>query len=294
MLLFSVFIISLLAIAWFTVYSPSYDSFAGEADPVSNRRVATVSMMKDPKNIEEWLKHHRDMGIVRFYIRLEETPELDAFLQAQPDVVVMKGSSTGKNEYSEIQVRQKKMVDAALAQGLQSGDVDWLIHIDADELLHGSLDEIYEMPASARTFWMQNEEAVYENIPGKKDSCFDASEFRNCDSQGVHCVSYVNGKGGGRVTEDVSLGGPHRFDTSKPGNQQIKLEKLVVRHFESCDYESYRKKFMHLAKNDDTEKIPFSYYNESIEAARTGDENALQCVYTKHRTVKGDLSDSCL
>jgi len=265
----------------------------------SSHRIGIVSMIKEPKNIEQWLKHHRDMGILRFYIRLEETPDLVSYLDSQKDVVLDKGSSTGKNEYTEIQVRQKKMVDTALKKAYEAGDIDWLIHIDCDELLEGDLDEIRGLSPKNRLFWMENVEAVYEDIPEKADTCFKAATFRKCSDPSVHCVSYVNGKGGGRVATDVTLGGPHRFTSTLEEGGGIKLEKVVVKHYESCDFYSYKKKFMHLALNDDKMEIPFSYYNESIEAAKkaneTGKDNILECVYEKHRTTKGEsLQEDCL
>jgi hypothetical protein len=171
--------------------------------------------------------------------------------------------------------------------------------MDCDELLDGSLDEIHRLPEKVRTFWMENVEAVYEDIPKKDDKCFAAATFRKCSEEGVRCVSYVNGKGGGRVAPDVTLGGPHRFVSSMSGAEDKKLSSLIIKHYESCDFDSYKKKFMHLAQNDATMKIPFSYYNESIEAAKeankTGSDDILECVYEKHRTTKGEnATGDCL
>lgn len=244
--------------------------------------VGIVSMMKDPKNVDEWLDHHRSMGIRQFFIRLEETPALESYLRSQPDVVLTVGASSGVNEYEEIQVRQRRMVDDAL----QVASVDWLIHLDADELLSGDLDEIRALPESVRTFWMENTEAVYQGVPGKKDSCFQAATFRNCNGVHSDCKSYANGKGGGRVAKDVTSFGPHRF-ISDLTDKDVKLQGVVVQHYESCDYEQYKKKYQRLAVSDTTQDIPFSYYRDSIDAAKTGDEERLQCVYEKHRTVAG-------
>ncbi|NBU04940.1 MAG: glycosyltransferase family 2 protein, partial [Sphingobacteriia bacterium] len=93
-------------------------------------------MIKKPKNINTWLDHHRNLGISRFYIRLEDTPELETILQSQKDVVVQIGKSTGENEYNEIQVRQRKMMNEAL-KSAKTDNIQWIIHIDSDELLVG-------------------------------------------------------------------------------------------------------------------------------------------------------------
>ena len=252
---------------------------------IRNGRIGIVSMMKDPKNVEEWLHHHRNMGVIQFYIRLEETPALESLLKSQPDVVLTVGESSGVNEYEEIQVRQRNMVDAALADAMKTGDISWLIHIDSDELLAGDLDEIRNLPESVRTFWMENVEAVYDGVPGKTDSCFKAETFRECNKS--DCKSYANGKGGGRVAEDVQSHGPHRFHSQTRETEGVKLQGVVVKHYESCDYDQYKKKYERLAVTNTALDIPFSYYKDSIEAAKTGDEDMLRCVYKKHRTVEG-------
>lgn len=293
----------------------TFDTGSNEGNNGSNGsnegRIGIVSMMKNPKNMEHWLQHHRDMGVAHFYIRLEESPEWEAYLNEQPDVTLFVGKSTGINEYEEKQVRQTNFVNLALKQALQSGSLDWLIQIDSDELLSGDLDEVRDLPESVRTCWMNNVEAVYEGVPGKNDSCFQAAKFRECSKGHDGCVSYANGKGGGRVAPDVSSFGSHRFKSGnkgsgrdkegsgrdKEGHKEVQLKRLLVQHFESCDYDLYKEKYTQLSNTDTQIDIPFSYYHESIRAAEvaniTGNEDALQCVYTKHRTVLGNSSDDC-
>jgi hypothetical protein len=219
--------------------------------------IGIISMMKEPKDIETWLEKHRDLGIRHFYIRLEETPDLELFLKSQPDVTVRSGESNGVNEYEDIQKRQNKWVNEAFQMAaLDNTQVKWLIHIDSDELLQGDLDQIEALPDDVRTFWMQNLDK---------------------------CVSYGNGKSGGRVAPDVSANGPHRMKTSITGSSMPKLPGLFVQHYESCNFEIYKKKFKRLAVQDRKLDIPFPYYNESIDAARRDDDNALRNIYKKYR-----------
>ena len=247
-------------------------------------KIAIVSMMKKPKNIEMWLEKHRVLGIVRFYIRLEETPEIEELLNEQPDVVLTIGQSAGTDEYTDIQTRQNKMMDLALKTAKSDG-IDWLIHIDSDEILEGDLDEIRKLPENARTFWMQNEEAKYSDIPRASDSCFNAAKFTNCAENPKECVSYGNGKGGGRVAEDVAADGPHRFKSNKPGAEQPKLTGMIVQHYESCDFDTYKRKFQSLAKQDTPQNIPFTYYNDAIEAAKVPGDEALERVFRQYRVA---------
>jgi hypothetical protein len=204
-------------------------------------------------------------------------------LQSQKDVVVQIGKSTGENEYNEIQVRQRKMMNEAL-KSAKTDNIQWIIHIDSDELLVGDLNEIRELPEDVRTFWMQNEEAKYAKIPRAADNCFTASAFYNCAEYPDKCVSYGNGKPGGRAELDVSEHGPHRFKSNAKNAREVKV-KVIVQHYESCDFEMYKNKFKHLANQDEKTRkdIPFSYYKESIDAAKQPGDEAMERVFTKYR-----------
>lgn len=279
---FSVTIVFILFIC-IGIYNSIYFSKTKEG---FTNQLAVVSMIKNPKNMETWLQKHRDLGILRFYIRLEQTPELESFLESQPDVYVKIGQSSGVNEYKEIQTRQNAWVNEALQLAANDG-MDWLIHIDSDEILEGDIDQIRNLPESTRTFWMQNVEAKYKSIPKSHDNCFVAAKFVNCakPDAGESCVSYANGKAGGRCAPDVSSFGPHRFKSNQWGNPDPELKGIVVQHYESCDFEQYKAKYKNLATQDLANDIPFSYYNDSIKAVLEGNDPALERVYTEYRLV---------
>ena len=126
---------------------------------------------------------------------------------------------------------------------------------------------------------MQNIEAVYDSIPGTNDSCFKAKYYKDCGDHTSNCASYVNGKGGGRTTPDVKCNGPHRF---KSNGNEVKLD-IVVKHYESCDFEQYLKKYSRLKKGVNLDTIPFPYYRESIIAS--GSKDKLKDVYKRYRVA---------
>ena len=136
-----------------------------------NVEIGIVSMMKNPKNIETWLNTHRTLGIKHFYIRLEDSPKVESFLNEQSDVTVQIGKSTGINEYDEIQTRQNAWVNEAFQLALtDKNQIGWLVHIDSDELLEGPINALTSLPENVRTFWIQNHEAKFEGVPSKKDN----------------------------------------------------------------------------------------------------------------------------
>jgi hypothetical protein len=239
-------------------------------------RIAIISVMYRPKSIKDWLQLHRNLGIVHFYIRLEDTPNLVEYLRSQPDVTLEVGTSNAGNQYNSIMDRQLKMANDALKL-CKLDKIDWLIQIDCDEILEGDLNEISQLPNDTDTFWMQNYEAVYDGIPSSTDTCFQAKFYKDCGKDS--CVSYVNGKGGGKVTEGVESNGCHRF---KGKLREAKLKRLIVKHYESCDFEQYIKKYQRYQKDVKLETIPFPYYRESILAKDNKD--LLRDIYTRYRT----------
>lgn len=252
-------------------------------------KIGIISMIKNPKNIETWLKKNRENGVSHFYIRLEDSPEVMDFLQDQQDVTLQIGNGSGNNEYNEIQTRQEKMVNHFLEESQKDDNhLEWLIHMDSDELLDGDLDEIRQLPSNVHTFWMQNEEAKFDKVPGKEDNCFHASKFYDCAKDPGKCVSYGNGKSGARVCKETRSNGPHRCKSLSPSAKEVKLEKVKIKHFESCDFDSYKKKYMNLSKQDDATRkdIPFPYYKDSIDAALSGNDENLKKIYTKYRVEK--------
>ena len=256
-----------------------------QTDPKTSRGgVAIVSMMKDPKNMDVWLDRHRKTGIQHFFIRLEDSPA--SYLRDQPDVTVQLGESTGINEYDNKQVRQDTWVNEALKLCAKSHpSLGWMIHIDSDEIVVGDLSQLQQLSDKVRTVWFQNVEAKFRDIPTVEESCFDAARFVNCADEPGECAAYGNGKSAGRIASDVSAHGPHRFKSSRSGETEQKVDKILVEHYESCDFDMYKKKFKGLAVQDKKMNIPFSYYKESIKAAKAGSDADLEKVYRKYRVA---------
>ena len=243
----------------------------------ADKVVAIASMMRRPTDISTWLDVHRKMGIGRFYVRAEDSPDLVAFLKTQADVVLEEGDSDGGNNYNTQQSRQTEFVNRALDKAMASGDVAWLLHIDADELLDGDLSILATLPASIKCLRIQNAEAIF----GKDDkTCFSTKKFIKCSSG--PCLSYANGKAGGRVEEGVRANGAHFF-TYRGAEQgehtkDFAFEELKVLHFDSCSIGAWLEKFSHLLKGADDKAIPFPFYKDSMKAAQHAAE-----VYRNHK-----------
>ena len=229
--------------------------------------IAIALLMRKPVDLPLWLDHHRELGITKFFIRLEDTPGWKSFLDAQKDIVYETAESDRENNYETLQKRQVEFVNKSLDKCRKNyPDIGWLFHIDSDELLEGDLSIIKKLPPNIKTVKLQNAEAI---LDGTEKTCFDAKQFLKCGKR-APCRSYVNGKAGGRVEPDVKLSGPHDF--SYKGNHQgehlenIAFEKLNVLHFDSCSFGAWSEKFQHLSKTKSKDAIPFQYYKKSIDA----------------------------
>lgn len=241
----------------------------------TQKSIAIVSMMKNPKNIDYWLKYHRKKGITHFYIRLEDTPELVPYMSKQKDVFLIVGSShdspSSKIEYDAQMARQRDLAKTAIDYCIKN-KIKWIIHIDSDELvecdgkyIYSTLEnEINDNPR-IHNIVMDNYEAKYSKINKKDDSCFTYKKLINCKNE-KGCVSYVNGKSIGRVSKDLKEFGPHRFHINKQ-KYEYNSKKLRVLHFESCDFDSYVSKFINLSNGN--KEYPFEFYNKSIQLSKS-------------------------
>lgn len=240
--------------------------------------LAVATMMRKPVDLTLWLEHHRKKGIRRFYIRLEDSPGVASFLRLCRDVYFEEGVSGEVNNYTTQVDRQRDFVNSVLPKAREEG-MDWVFHIDADELLEGDLDgTLAALPTTTLIGKLKNAEAVYKD---EEPTCFSAKKFIRCDKGGP-CTAYVNGKGVGRPVAGVSLGGAHDFvyqgKVDDAVTAQIDFDSIHVLHYDSCTVGTWLEKFKHMSKNAKMDDIVFPYYHKSIEAAKTA-----TAVYKEHK-----------
>ena len=289
---------------------------------VAGRSVAVVSMMRDPQEVDEWLNYHMLKGITRFYIRLESADHNDAVakvLLTYPQVTIQFGSfnDTPATDLGDApghaqMLRQRTWLTESIKNALNDG-IDWIVHIDSDELLEcsGSVGDAIAQDARDKTQTMviKNFEAVYParkvdpSLPQSKfksthtdhragESCFSYNDVKDC--AGGHCASYANGKSLGRVTRYLREAGVHRFHYAGPtADDPVEMTSMRLIHFESCDFNKYMDKFLKLSKSERVD-FPFPYYNDSIAVAKSGPctapRNQQSCndefakVYKRYRT----------
>jgi len=242
---------------------------AGAALPFPGLKVGITLMTRKPHRFDWWLRYHRSLGIYKVFVHVEDTPELLPLLRSDEfaDFVVV---STGNDNsldthnpnshdnYYTLMQRQERQVKSSVQKCREQG-IEWLFHVDDDELLHFEVpfSRIVDSLATGVTcVVLVNIEAVPKDL--SSECVFsDISVFTQ-----HKMLAYRNGKSAGR-TADADWHGPHRFTGSY---YVVPVQRACVLHFESCLYEQWRNKFIKHKDIDEKKKqdIPFPFYRDSI------------------------------
>ena len=234
--------------------------------PKQLHRLAVVSTMRDPLDIHTWLDHHRRLAVRHFFITVDRTPWLAAFLKAQPDVSI-RDSTENIHGYHFWDI-QSRNVTAFMGEAKAMG-ISHLLHIDDDELMYVHsyqkfVDCINSDP-SIHCWRVQNFEAVAEN-DDVKAPLTDCRLF--CKNK-TQFAAYTNGKSIGCLTHNIKCNGAHNF-TGK--SEWIPQSIAVILHFDSIVFERWQAKFLKYRQEGGQEQcktkaIPFKFYCESIDAS---------------------------
>jgi len=254
---------------------------------VANLNVAIVLLSRRAPDLKTWLQYHLDyMGVKHVFMDVEDTPHFDEawgkLSQGIRDrVTVWKAGAIGNggdvrptDDYTTLQARQIAAMAQAKTTAKQMG-IDWLMHIDDDELLYTPLhrpigEVLASVPQGFSQAYIPNVEAIYNSADVK--SCF--TETNKVNMNRYTFVSYANGKAAVRVADDDAVpAGPHQWRTHQGLEvSSIHLDAetfgspLWLLHFESCPFTRWEDKFWELGNTspDKVKGIPFKFYKQSI------------------------------
>jgi hypothetical protein len=304
--------------------------------------VTTVGRGTSKTDAVDWLAYHRAVGVGRFYVFYDggeksfsesastagTTEDEETFRAAVGNVddVVFYGSEMARKsrerfDYlrqkpflapyvgtngtcgaSALFVRQTLHLESAIENAQTSGDVDWLVHIDADELIapfssHGfSVESLFaSLPSNVGRVVMPNHEAVPESA-FEKEACSPFRtvtlfrknhrrvhptvyrKFAHLARRGVnpnYFLAYANGKSAARVTKSLRANGAHRFKCS---GVEITCDECAVLHY---PFSSVRRAAARLgrcdcdAKGESTDKCSFLSFDREM-AEFSGDADAFE------------------
>tara|TARA_B100001758_G_scaffold246401_1_gene261390 strand:- start:797 stop:2065 length:1269 start_codon:yes stop_codon:yes gene_type:complete len=226
--------------------------------------IVTTTRNVDNKRFEQWLRYHENVGFAMFYAFLDGensmTPTTRAFSASQKKNVKLLSDFEGdmrrkraslqcnKEEWlvpwirkrgcnAELFVKQSQNVEMAIEMALND-NVDWIAHIDTDELLfptgRANLDIrelLKEQTMDVDAVIFPNYEAVPETRGGVRDPfvdatvfkrnyahMYDANTWKKFGSEAVRnkslpnfFLAYANGKSIARIVPKLRSNGAHRF-----------------------------------------------------------------------------------
>jgi len=268
---------------------------AAPEQPSQTANAAIVTLSRHPPDLTTWIRYHlHHAGVQHIFIQSEDSPATVEMIQQLPTedqykvtlweaatslLGVPSADSRPQDDYTTLQARQTAVM-ARAKQACEEMHIDWLIHIDDDELLYTPQHrKIGDLLAAVPTIFLQaylpNVEAVY-NSPEVK-SCFMQTDKVNVNRYTFQ--SYANGKSAVRVAaKEVRPAGPHLWrDGLNQDLQSVHMDQepfgppIMVVHYESCPFSRWQDKFWELGNTspEKVSQIPFPFYRKSISKMQT-------------------------
>jgi hypothetical protein len=207
----------------------------------TSSKVCIVSLVKDPHQFQTWIDHHRQRGVDKFYIFLDDDQE-ELGVQ-DPRLIIVRNWKDRlgfkwdpkKDEPANRNEKQRLAFEEGSRMAERDG-IRYIIHIDSDELLYGKHPvEVFSRWPDSHAFHFKNEEMA----PDRDDymNCFkDGKKFHGDPTK---FIAYGNGKSAG-VAGKATWFGPHYMKGQ--GQREIPPEDLRVLHYPSCNLDETLKR----------------------------------------------------
>jgi hypothetical protein len=248
-------------------------------------KAAIVTTLRDAgAMLDSFIRWHLETGFVRLYLFFDDPndPDLQR-LKDHPGITAIAHDAalrqrwTALPDYSAMQphldseVMARQVLNAGIALELARRDgMDWLLHIDSDELFYSPLDPVSRHFAGLEGFDVISY-ANFEAVPEVDDI---ADPFRAVDlfkvapslnpgphtpegeallratpqlPAGFHFHFYDNGKSALRVgAQGARPEGVHRFVTARGAAGQAPAPAAYVLHYACCGFEAFWGKYRRL------------------------------------------------
>jgi len=265
--------------------------------------VSICSLVRKPFNFDTWIEYHKSIGVSKFLLSVEDTPELKESIDKYGDLIEAEYISMDSKDkfydrnYWTLMDRQKIFVTKSI-QRCKELSVDWLIHIDTDELLwcgDSVLDLLNSVNKDTDYITVKNYEAVYTS-DDLENPFLQTNTFISSDM-----TAYDSGKSIGRISSNLEFRGAHAF-TGK--HQNIETKKAVVLHFESATFEKWFEKFNNITNSynfsdiqgmkeymiddmkSEIKEVPITFYRDSSRLVKSGDIKKCREYYNKMKVSR--------
>ncbi|CAM6086055.1 unnamed protein product [Calypogeia fissa] len=223
-----------------------------------------------------WLYYHRVIGVTNFFLFVEgkaASANISAVLEAIPGVQVVHRTKELEEKQAksriwnetwlssffyrpcnyELFVRQSLNMEMAIVMARTAG-MDWIIHLDTDELLHPAGAEEYSLSRLLADVAADVDMVVFPNYESAierddiRDPFTEVSMFKkNYDhvmketyfglyreatrGNPNYFLTYGNGKAAARIQSNLRPNGAHRWHNYMKNPNELKLEEAAVLHF---------------------------------------------------------------
>ncbi|PKU71165.1 hypothetical protein MA16_Dca014790 [Dendrobium catenatum] len=256
---------------------PYYHGSSYDSDLNLRPRICiTSSTSAGLEQILPWLYFHKVIGVSKFLLFVEGTaakPDVSAVLESIPGVKVIYRTAKLEDKQAksriwnetwlsnffykpcnyELFVKQSLNMEMAIVMARDVG-MDWIIHLDTDELLHPvgaqeySLRQLLsDVPSNVDMVIFPNYESSIER-DDIKDPFSEISMFKkNYDhlpketyfglykeatrGNPNYFLTYGNGKSAARIQDHLRPNGAHRWHNYMKTPNEIKLEEAAVLHY---------------------------------------------------------------
>ncbi|KAK1366063.1 Glycosyltransferase-like KOBITO 1 [Heracleum sosnowskyi] len=263
-----------------TKHTPSFPYFRGwnfnYGSDLKPKICITTSTSAGLEQIMPWLFYHKVTGVSSFILFVEgkaATSNVSKVLESIPGVQVIYRTKELEEKQAksriwnetwlsnffykpcnyELFVKQSLNMEVAIVQA-RKGGMDWIIHLDTDELVHPagtheySLRELFSnVPENIDMVVFPNYESSVER-DDIKDPFSEVSMFKkNFDhlpketyygnykeatrGNPNYFLTYGNGKAAARIVKNLRPNGAHRWHNYKKQPNEIKLEEAAVLHY---------------------------------------------------------------
>lgn len=201
------------------------------------------------QNLKWWLAYHRELfsKILLFIDDPAQQAEADAIADNQ--IIVIAGDQTLHPHVDGLQgramVRQERNTMAAIDY-CRAHDIEWLCHLDDDEILYISKDHLDE------AFGCKCNQLVFINL--------EVFPRWNAENAFTECLYfkmngeypfnfYGNGKAAARISSDPMPAGAHRFACQSEHTEVVNTG--VVLHYSCATYNMWIDKYKNLGRFSD-------------------------------------------
>ena len=287
---------------------------------IYDKKIAIVTTVRNPHSFNDWLNYHFRFGIYKIYVVFDDPNEntsqynnygnkLEIILNDnnwKRNLKKCKQYNEHKNDF-ENEVMSRQILNAEFVLKIAKNNmIDWLIHIDADEILYSSkFNNISQSFSNLNNLTNVVKLNNYELAPldSNTQNCFRTHTYFKTKKAGTLFKAYFNGKGACKVSSDAYPFGVHDFKVDNYEMKEIINENdLVILHYVNCSFKEWINKYKILGNFSDKwwnrRFIPLKFHKESRDVIINNNikfwENSAKKLYDKEMVIDKNMVDDLI